>query len=190
MIQYVKGVENMFKNILDYNKRFVASKAFEAYETDRYPNKKLAIITCIDTRLMTLLPAALHLQNGDAKIIKTVGAYVNDPYGDTMRSLLIAIYKLRVEHVMLIAHSDCGFVQMRSEDIMQMMLAFGIQKQTLLHIQENEKDLHSWFRGFQDTHQAVKESTCLIRDHPLIPSTIDVHGYIIDSKSGELHFII
>ena len=49
----------MIDNILDFNKGFVASKGYEKYITDKYPDKKLAVLSCMDTRLTELLPAAL-----------------------------------------------------------------------------------------------------------------------------------
>ena len=56
--------------ILAHNKTFVEEKGYLKYSTDKYPDKKLAIVSCMDTRLTELLPAALGLKNGDAKIIK------------------------------------------------------------------------------------------------------------------------
>lgn len=64
---------NTIDDILAFNDRFVEEKQYEQYETDKYPDKKLAIVSCMDTRLTELLPAALGLKNGDAKIIKNAG---------------------------------------------------------------------------------------------------------------------
>ena len=55
--------------MLEFNKQFVESKAYEKYSTSKYPDKKIAIVTCMDTRLVELLPAALGIRNGDVKII-------------------------------------------------------------------------------------------------------------------------
>ena len=63
----------MIDEIIAYNREFVDQKGYEQYVTDKYPNKKLAVLTCMDTRLTELLPAALGLKNGDAKIIKNAG---------------------------------------------------------------------------------------------------------------------
>ena len=63
----------MINDILKYNQMFVKNKLYEPYETTKYPDKKLAIVTCMDTRLLELLPAALGIKNGDAKIIKNAG---------------------------------------------------------------------------------------------------------------------
>ena len=60
---------SMIDQIIDFNKSFVAQKGYEKYLTDKYPDKKLAVLSCMDTRLTELLPAALGLKNGDAKII-------------------------------------------------------------------------------------------------------------------------
>lgn len=69
----------MINEIMEYNKKFVENKAYEPYLTSKYPDKKLAILTCMDTRLIELLPAALGLKNGDAKIIKNAGGVITHP---------------------------------------------------------------------------------------------------------------
>ena len=40
----------MIDSILEYNRKFVESKAYEPFITDKYPEKKLAVLTCMDTR--------------------------------------------------------------------------------------------------------------------------------------------
>ena len=70
---FVLNHKFMIDQIIDFNKSFVAQKGYEKYLTDKYPDKKLAVLSCMDTRLTELLPAALGLKNGDAKIIKNAG---------------------------------------------------------------------------------------------------------------------
>ena len=91
----------MIDQIIDYNKTFVAEKGYEKYITDKYPDKKLAVLSCMDTRLTELLPAALGLRNGDAKIIKNAGGLVISAFDSAMRSLIVAIYELGVEEIMV-----------------------------------------------------------------------------------------
>ncbi len=102
----------MIDQIVQYNKEFVANKGYEQYRTDKYPDKKLAVLSCMDTRLTELLPAALGLKNGDAKIIKNAGGLVISAFDSAMRSLIVAIYELGVKHVMVVAHSHCGACHM------------------------------------------------------------------------------
>ena len=68
-------------------------------------------MTCMDTRLVELLPATLGLKNGDVKIIKNAGAVISNPFGSVVRSLLIAIFELGVEEIMVIGHTDCDWDQ-------------------------------------------------------------------------------
>ncbi len=75
----------MIDEILKYNKEFVEEKKYEQYKTSKYPDKKIAIITCMDTRLTELLPAALGIRNGDVKIIKNAGGVVSHAFGSVVQ---------------------------------------------------------------------------------------------------------
>ena len=61
--------------ILLYNKKFVANEDYKEFESTKNPNKKMVILSCMDTRLTELLPKALNIKNGDAKIIKNAACY-------------------------------------------------------------------------------------------------------------------
>jgi carbonic anhydrase len=50
----------------------------------------MAILSCMDTRLVELLPHAMNMRNGDVKIIKSAGALVAHPFGSIMRRMFIA----------------------------------------------------------------------------------------------------
>ena len=89
----------MIDDILEFNKKFVESKGYEKYITNKYPDKKIAILSCMDTRLTELLPAALGIRNGDVKIIKNAGGVISHPFGSVIRSLMVAIYELGVKEV-------------------------------------------------------------------------------------------
>ena len=118
----------MLQDILEYNKKFVEEKKYEQYAADKYPSKKLAILTCMDTRLIELLPAALGIKNGDAKIIKNAGGVVSNPFGSVIRSLLVAIIELGVEEVMVIGHTDCGVQHIDSDMMIKHMLEHGVPR--------------------------------------------------------------
>ena len=62
---------SILSEILQHNRQFVARKDYEKFSTDRFPNKKIIVVTCMDTRLVELLPRAMDLRQGDAKVIKT-----------------------------------------------------------------------------------------------------------------------
>ena len=176
----------MINEILEYNRRFVEEKGYEKYATDKYPHKRLAIVTCMDTRLIQLLPAALGLKNGDFKIIKNAGGTITNPVDSTVRSLLVAIYELGVNEVMIIGHTGCGVQGMDSAEMQHMMKERGVSEQNISLMKHCGIDLDSWLHGFDDTEAAVSETVDLVRNHPLIPQDVSVKGYIMDSVTGEL----
>ena len=63
-------------DILEHNAKFVERGEYREFVTDRFPSKRMVILTCMDTRLIDLLPKAMGLGMGDVKIIKNAGAIV------------------------------------------------------------------------------------------------------------------
>ena len=82
---------SILEEILDFNQEFVASGEYAQFFSNKYPERELAILSCMDARMVELLPRALGLKNGDAKLIKNAGAVVTHPWGSVMRSLLVAV---------------------------------------------------------------------------------------------------
>lgn len=177
----------MIDEILKHNREFVANKEYERYETSKYPDKKIAIVTCMDTRLVELLPAALGIRNGDVKMIKNAGGTITNPFDSTMRSLLVAVYELGVNEIMIIGHTGCGVQGMNSEEMLHLMRERGISDEHITLMRHCGIDLDQWLHGFEDTEAAVRETVDLVRNHPLMAADVRVAGYIMDSVTGALN---
>lgn len=176
----------MIEQMLEYNRQFVETKAYLEYKTSKYPDKKIAIVTCMDTRLTQLLPAALGLKNGDVKIIKNAGATITNPFDSTMRSLLVAVYELGVNEVMIVGHTGCGVQGMDSQEMLHLMKERGVDEEHIQLMRHCGIDLDSWLHGFDDTEAAIQETVDLVKNHPLMPKDVVVKGYIMDSETGAL----
>ena len=175
--------------ILSFNEKFVTDKQYEPYITTKFPDKKIVILSCMDTRLVELLPKAMNLRNGDVKIVKSAGAILNHPFGGIMRSLLVAIYELQAEEVYVIGHYDCGMSAVDPDIMIGHMLERGISQDTVDTITYSGINLRSWLRGFGDVRTSVMKSVDLVRNHPLTPPGIKVHGLIIDPSTGRLDVV-
>ena len=134
----------MIEDILEYNKNFVKEKKYEKYITSKYPDKKIAILSCMDTRLTELLPAALGIKNGDVKIIKNAGGTISHPFGSVIRSILISIFELGVEEIMVIGHTDCGVQHINSDYMIEHMIKNRISKENSIF--DNIKDLDKYIK--------------------------------------------
>jgi carbonic anhydrase len=180
----------LLNELLDYNKKFVENHEYEKYETTKFPNKRLVILTCMDTRLLELLPKALNLGNGDAKIIKDAGGLVSHPFGSVMRSILVAVYQLQAQEVLVIAHYDCGMSGLKAEPVIESMKQRGISEETIDTLIYSGINIKKWLHGFDNVTQSVEHSVGIIKNHPLMPNGVPVHGLVIDPKTGKLDLIV
>lgn len=176
----------MIEEILRHNREFVESKGYEKFRTSKYPDKKIAIVTCMDTRLVELLPAALGIRNGDVKMIKNAGGTITNPYDSTVRSLLVAVYELGVNEIMVIGHTNCGVQGMNAAEMLHLMKQRGVSDEHISLMRHCGIDLDSWLHGFEDTEDAVRETVDLIAHHPLMAPDVRVAGYVIDTDTGRL----
>lgn len=180
----------ILSEIISYNKEFVNEKRYEEYATTKFPDKKIVILTCMDTRLTELLPKAMNLRNGDAKIIKSAGAIVTHPFGSVMRSILIALYELQADEVYIIGHHDCGMSSIDTEQIIGKMVNRGVDKNLFKTLQYSGVNMEDWLRGFNDVTQSVKSSVDQVRNHPLMDRKVPVHGLVAHPDTGLLDIII
>ncbi|WP_040949310.1 beta-class carbonic anhydrase [Gorillibacterium massiliense] len=176
-------------DILEFNRGFVQDGEYRKYSTDKFPDKKIAILTCMDTRLTELLPKAMNLRNGDAKIIKTAGGLVAHPFGSVMRSILVAIYQLNAEEVYVIGHHDCGMTGLNPDEVLSKAVKRGISEETLHTLSYSGVDLDRFLTGFENVQDTVKASVKAIRNHPLLPQDIKVYGLVIHPETGQLDLI-
>ncbi len=176
----------MLTEILEHNRNFVKNKEYEPYMTSKYPEKKLAIVSCMDTRLTELLPVALGLKNGDAKIIKNAGGVISHPFGSVMRSLIIGIYDLGIEEILVLGHTDCGARCTNSDSIIEKIKNKGISQKSIDLVNYCGVDFSNWIGGFNDLEESIKNSVDIIRSHPFITDEVEIHGLIINSETGEL----
>jgi carbonic anhydrase len=153
--------------LLSYNRRFAAE--FPRRHLDVRPTLKLAIVTCMDSRLDVF--TALGLENGQAHVLRNAGGVITD---DVIRSLAISQRRLGTREVALIHHTDCGMLLItddgfRSElqDATGMAPSFAIE-------------------SFTDLEADVRQSIARVRHSPFLLHRDQVRGFVYDVDSGEL----
>lgn len=144
--------------------------------SDAKPKKKLAIVTCMDSRLVNFLSEKLGIKRNDAKVIKNAGNIVTD---DVIRSLVVSIYLLDVEKIMVVGHTDCGMASADAELIKKKIIERGGNP----HFTPN---FECWLGKMESIEDNVIEGVNLIKNHPAIPKDVTVEGYLIDIETGDL----
>jgi carbonic anhydrase len=152
------------------------------------PSRRFAILTCMDARLDPAKYAGLA--EGDAHVIRNAGGRASD---DAIRSLVISYKLLGTREWFVIHHTDCG-MQLFTDSIIRELLTNSLE--TAL-IDENgwrdvgqgpgstEGEFVDWLT-FKDLAESVFVDVKRIRNHPLVPPTIPIYGFIYDVKTGQL----
>lgn len=181
----------LIDEVLKTNEKFCAKppKNYEGedHHANKLPKKKLAIVTCMDTRLVDFLEPALGLTRGDVKVIKTAGNCITGVFDATVRSLLVCIYELGVKEIAVIGHHECGMAKTTSDSLKNAMLASGILPEAIRMV---EKELKEWADEFQHPEENVKDAVAQLRTNPLIPKDVKIHGLMFHPRSGKLELLI
>ncbi|EDL65219.1 beta-class carbonic anhydrase [Bacillus sp. SG-1] len=180
---------SLLNDILTFNEKFVSEKMYESYITTKFPDKRLVILTCMDTRLVELVTKAINMKNGDVKIVRNAGAVVSHPFGSIMRSLLLAVYELQADEVLVIGHHDCGMGGLNAEKVKASMKERGISEDTFETLEYSGVNLDQWLTGFSSVEESVAHSVDMIRNHPLMDGEVPVHGLVIDPSTGKLDLV-
>lgn len=137
------------------------------------PRLKLAIVTCMDSRIDVF--AALGLELGDAHILRNAGGVVTD---SELRALALSQRKMGTEEVILIHHTDCG--------------AHGLDDDALASEIETDVGYRpAWPpTGFSDLDEDVRVSIARVRYCPFLTHRDNVRGFVIDVDTGELREVV
>src|SRR6202043_1902133 len=162
---------SVIDEVLEANE--IYSRTHELRRLTPRPARRLAILTCMDTRLSI---RTLGLLTGDAHIIRNAGGIVTD---DTLRSLVISHHLLGTEAIMVINHTDCGLMHTTEQD-----LRTRIQNRT-----GTAAVSPAFFYAFQNVEENVRHQLQKLRTHPWIPEKVVVRGFVYDVTNGLLREI-
>jgi carbonic anhydrase len=138
------------------------------------PARKVAVLTCMDARLD---PAkALGLNEGDAHVIRNAGGRASS---DALRSLIISEQLLGTREVVVIHHTDCGMLTFTNDEL-----------RARLRDEFGQEAAHIDFLPFGDIEQSVRDDVEVIRDHPFIPSDIEISGFVYEVSTGRLERVV
>src|SRR6202048_556267 len=138
----------------------IYSRTHELRRLTPRPERKLAGVTCMDTRLSI---RTLGLKTGDAHVIRNAGGIVTE---DSLRSLVVSHYLLGTEEFMVINHTDCGLMQTTEQD-----LRTRIQNRT-----GTAAVSPAFFYAFANVDENVRHQLQKLRTHPWVPKGGGVRG--------------
>lgn len=160
---------------MSYFEHFMlANKAYVALHGTAHlplkPKTKVAIVTCMDSRLH--VAQALGLALGDAHILRNAGGRVTD---DMIRSLVISQQQMGTREIVVLHHTDCGAQTFTNE-------AFSQHIQQELGVDVSHQD----FLPFSDVEESVRLDMAILRQSPLIPKDVEINGAVYDVDTGRM----
>lgn len=152
------------------------------------PARHFAILTCMDARLDPAKYAGLS--EGDAHVIRNAGGRASD---DAIRSLVISYKLLGTKEWFVIHHSNCG-MEFFTDEVIRSLLASSLETAELGP--DGFRDVGSgpgsaeanyidWLT-IADNAASVVDDVTRIRNHPLVPRSIVIYGFIYDVETGRL----
>jgi len=133
------------------------------------PSLRLAIVTCMDSRLDVF--AALGLEQGEAHVLRNAGGVVTD---DMIRSLAISQRKLGTEEIVVVQHTDCGMLGITDDGFRRELLdATGVAPEFAIE-------------SFTDLDANVRQSLARLRRSPFLLHADRVSGFVYDVDTALL----
>jgi len=180
-------VSQILSEVLESNRKYAANFGDKA-RLALPPARSFAILTCMDARLDPAKYAGLA--EGDAHVIRNAGGRASD---DAIRSLVISYKLLGTREFFVIHHTDCG-MEFFTNDVMRGLLASSLETAQLTSNGFRDVGRGPGSRAGEyiewltiaDEAQAVVDDVERIRNHPLIPKSIPIHGFIYEVGSGKL----
>ncbi len=139
---------------------------------DVRPSRRLAIVTCMDSRLDVF--AALGLGDGEAHVLRNAGGVITD---DVIRSLAVSQRRLGTREVMLIHHTDCGMQTLTDDGFRaELQDATGVAPAFAIE-------------SFSDVDADVGQSILRVRRSAFLLHRDQVRGFVYDVDSHRLREI-
>ena len=180
-------MSSVLKEVLAANKKYSESFGDKA-KLALPPARHFAVLTCMDARLDPAKYAGLA--EGDAHVIRNAGGRASD---DAIRSLVISYKLLGTREFFVIHHTDCG-MEFFTNDVMRGLLNSSLETAELTaggfrdvgKGPGSQEGAYIEWLTIPDQKQAVVDDVLRIRNHPLVPRSIPIYGYVYDVKSGNL----
>ena len=155
------------------------------------PARHFAVLTCMDARLDPAKFAGLA--EGDAHVIRNAGGRATD---DAIRSLVISYKLLGTREWFVIHHTNCG-MEFFTNEVMRGLLANSLETASLTATGFQDVGQGPGSRAgefiewhtIKDQRQSVQDDVERIRNHPLVPRSIAIYGYVYDVGTGLMNAV-
>ena len=174
----------LFEAIFDVNRRAAREERTLASPETFSASLPVAVLTCFDPRLNTLLPKVLGVPESELIWLRNAGNVITGPMSSTLRSLSLACVVEGAKEIAVIGHSDCLLCKASLMQLTDDFRSLGVDRERL------PENLVEFLNIFASERQNVIKATDFIRQSPLIGPKVPVHGLMLDTETGRLEWIV
>jgi len=140
---------------------------------------RAAILTCMDARIESA--TLVGSRGSDAHVIRNAGARATE---DAIRSLVLSYKLFGTREWYVVQHSHCGMALL-TEDLLRDVLQQGSRANSLkIGVPAAREGGHVHQLALRDQEHSLVTDIARIRNHPLVPADVEIHGYMFHVETG------
>ncbi|MCC3358131.1 carbonic anhydrase [Bacillus sp. REN16] len=157
-----------------------------------YSNEKRKVLFVTETEYkpQNLTQYVNDINPKDMIILTSYGREVLQPFGDLMRDIIVTVYHENIKDIVVVGDKGTG----TSSQLGRCTCPSVPQEklETLEYLFKNCKpefhgiSLREWLEGNKTATDNVQKSADTIRNHPLMPSDVNVHELFINTDTKEV----
>jgi len=174
-------IEKVIDDLIERNTRYQWKIIQEEESIDLkepFPRYPVLILTCMDPRIDVY--RIFQLKPGDVFVLRNAGNIYNK---DVLRSVLVAIHKYNIQHIVVLGHLDCGMKRLHLGNLLDKLTESAIKKigrsGTNFFL-----ELQKFFRTFTDEIKNIENQVQKFRNARAIPPDIKITGMLYDPNTG------
>ncbi|MGG5254105.1 carbonic anhydrase [Neobacillus sp. SM06] len=153
--------------------------------------KKVLFVMGIGDSTKRILEKMTNIGPRNSLILPNYESVIS-PFGDVMRNILLSVYQENIEEIFIVVGKENP---KKAADILRKIQEHKEMQekiQTLDYLFKNcmpefaEGTIVQWLTGRKITSDCARKSVNVIRNHPLMPSNVNVSGLVIDPENETL----
>lgn len=158
--------------------------------TDQTDNTKSLIITSLNEEVLSFLPVITNKKTDELLVLNCFGQMNSDHEGCLSKDIILAVYSEQVKDIYIIVEENYKPYSI-TEDIL--LSEHGVSRTALETIGSNkmteEESVTDWLNGTRSVTETIKNNLEIIRNHPLLPNSVSVNGFIVNTGTSQFSVV-
>ncbi|MFW9942838.1 MAG: carbonic anhydrase [Candidatus Thorarchaeota archaeon] len=174
----ISNIENL---LIEGNMRYQWNilQGLDIIETnDKIPKYPVLILTCIDPRIDVY--RIFQLNSGDVFVLRNAGNLITN---DTMRAILLTVYKYKIKYIIILGHLDCGMTKINLLELKQKIPHEFLSYKSIQH-SDLFSEVREFFKPFENELKNIKHQVESLQRLNKYNPEVKITGMLYDVETG------